>query len=189
MQVHEITALAGARKRRKRRGRGESSGLGKTSGRGHKGVQARSGGGVRPLSEGGAFPLFRRVPKRGFNNYHFRTEYDVVNLASLNSAFSDGQTVDRAGLRGQGLIGGGDAPIKILAKGTLERKLTVEVHAVSASAREQIEKAGGSIKLIERRDPRTLAKAKRGSAKNRKREKSAKRPRPTRRKADSNAAG
>lgn len=187
MQVHEITALAGARKRRKRRGRGESSGLGKTSGRGHKGMQARSGGGARPLSEGGAFPLFRRVPKRGFNNYNFRTEYAVVNLGKLNECFTDGQTVDAAALREHKLIGGG-RPVKVLAKGTLERKLTVECDAISQAAREQIEKAGGSIKLIDRKDPKALAKAKRGSAKKRKRDKNFKRPRPARAKAESKAA-
>ncbi len=163
--VHEITLLAGARKRRKRVGRGESSGLGKTAGRGHKGLQSRSGGGTRRLTEGGQMPIFRRLPKRGFNNYNFRTEFEIVNLSTLNERFSDGDTVDLERLRAARLVQGADALVKILAKGALERKLTVEAHAFSKQARELIEKVGGQARLIERRTPQEAAKAKRNSVK------------------------
>lgn len=163
--VHEITALAGGRKRRKRVGRGESSGSGKTSGRGHKGLQSRSGGGVRKLTEGGQMPIFRRLPKRGFNNYNFRTEFNIVNLSSLNDRFSDGDTVDLAKLRAERLVQGSGVLVKILAKGVLERKLTIEAHAFSKQAKELIEKAGGQVRLIERRTPQAAAKAKRNSVK------------------------
>ena len=164
--VHEITALAGTRKRRKRVGRGESSGLGKTAGRGHKGLQSRSGGGTRRLTEGGQTPIFRRLPKRGFNNYNFRTEFEIINLSTLNGRFSDGDTVDLEKMRAARLVQGTNALVKILAKGALERKLTVEAHAFSKQARELIEKAGGQARLIERRTPQEAAKAKRNSVKN-----------------------
>ena len=164
--VHEITTLAGAGKRRKRVGRGESSGLGKTCGRGHKGLQSRSGGGTRRMTEGGQMPIFRRLPKRGFNNENFRTEFEVINIATLNERFSDGDTVDLAKLRAARLVHGAKPLVKVLAKGVLERKLTVEAHAFSKQAIELIEKAGGQARLIERRTPQEAAKAKRNSVKN-----------------------
>jgi large subunit ribosomal protein L15 len=162
--LHEITRQAGAHPRRKRVGRGESSGRGKTCGRGHKGCQSRSGGGVRPLSEGGQMPIFRRLAKRGFSNFHFRTEFQQINLKMLNDRFSDGDTVNGESLAAAGLIDPDGAPIKILAKGAIERKLTVEAHAFSQSAREAIEKAGGSVKPIDAATPAAKAQAKRKTA-------------------------
>ncbi len=165
MMLNNITAAAGAHHRRKRVGRGESSGHGRQSGRGNKGTQARAGGGARPLHEGGQMPLFRRVPKRGFSNFNFATVYAVVNVGDLEECFDAGETVTRDALRERGLVRGGTRPLKVLGKGTLNKKLTVEADAVSGKAREAIEKAGGAIKLVERKDPAALAKAKRNSAK------------------------
>ena len=170
MMINDITAKAGAHKPRKRVGRGESSGTGKTSGRGHKGYQARSGGGPHSLHEGGQMPIFRRIPKRGFNNANFRTEYDVVNLASLEQRFSDGDTVGPEALHSLNLVGGGAARVKVLAKGELTKKLTVEAHAFSGKAREAIERAGGKVNLIDVVDSAKRAREKRNSAKNRTRE-------------------
>ncbi len=165
MRLDEITALAGAHRRRKRVGRGEASGHGKTCGRGNKGCQSRAGGGTRILHEGGQMPIFRRLPKRGFSNFEFRTAYQVVNLARLDKIFSAGQAVDVAALRQHGLVSG-DAPlVKILGTGTLSKKLSVEAHAFSASAAEAIEKAGGTVKRIERGVPADKARAKRNTAK------------------------
>ncbi len=165
MNLNEITAQAGARKRRKRVGRGESSGAGKTCGRGHKGCQSRSGGGTRPLYEGGQMPLFRRVPKRGFSNVKFATPVDVLNLGRLDQLFNDGDDLTIDVLRAKRLVNGGSHLVKILAKGDISKKLTIHAHAFSASAREAIEKAGGTAKLIERIDAAAQAKAKRFSAK------------------------
>lgn len=165
MMQNEITSRVGAHKRRKQVGRGESSGRGKTCGRGHKGCQSRSGGGVRPLTEGGQMPIFRRLPKRGFNNYQFRTRYEVVNLGDLEGGFDAGETADVAALHRLGLVQRAGALVKLLGKGTLSKKLTVEAHACSPAAREGVEKAGGTLKLIERRSPAEKAKAKRFSAK------------------------
>ena len=164
MMLNDITRTAGARSRRKRVGRGESSGHGKTCGRGTKGCQSRSGGGVRPLTEGGQMPIFRRLPKRGFSNFQFCTRYEVVNLADLEARFADGATVDVAALQRARLVRTGQGPVKVLGTGALSKKLTIEAHAVSQSAREAIEKAGGTVKLIARRDPAKQAKAKRKTA-------------------------
>lgn len=163
--LNELLAQAGAHKRRKRVGRGESSGHGRQSGRGNKGCQARAGGGTRPLHEGGQMPIFRRLPKRGFNNFEFRREYQVVNLGSLEIAFDASATVNIETLRQKRLIEGAAPLVKILSKGTLSKKLTVEAHAFSASAKEAIEKAGGTVKQIERVDPAAAARAKRNTAK------------------------
>jgi large subunit ribosomal protein L15 len=165
MMLSEVTAQAGRHKRRKRVGRGESSGTGKTAGRGHKGCQSRSGGGVHPLSEGGQMPLFRRLPKRGFSNYNFRNEFEVVNVAELERCFGDGDTVDPDVLRKLRLIQATTPRVKILAKGALAKKLTVEAHAFSAGAVKAIENAGGTVKLIELPDAAAQARAKRNSAK------------------------
>jgi large subunit ribosomal protein L15 len=165
MMLDQILAEAGAHKRRKRVGRGESSGHGRQSGRGNKGCQARAGGGTRPLHEGGQMPIFRRLPKRGFSNFEFRREYQVVNLGSLETDFENGETANIETLRQKGLVAGATPLVKILGKGTLSKKLTVEAHAFSASAKEAIEKAGGTVKPIERTDPAVAAKAKRNSAK------------------------
>lgn len=164
MMLNQLTAEAGAHKRRKRVGRGESSGHGRTSTKGNKGCQSRAGGGVRPLTEGGQMPLFRRLPKRGFSNFHFRTEYAVVNLSDLEAHFGAGEKVDVAALKAKGLLAG-PKPLKILGDGTLAKKLTVEAHACSAKAKAAIEAAGGSVSLIAKRDRAALAKAKRNTAK------------------------
>jgi len=145
MNLHTLKPNAGSKHRVKRLGRGESSGLGKTSGRGHKGQKSRSGGGVRPGFEGGQMPLHRRLPKRGFNNTRFQDKIAVVNVASLEDRFEDGATVSEASLRAARLIKGTYDGVKVLGNGNITKKLTVEGCTVSASAREKIEKAGGSI--------------------------------------------
>lgn len=161
MQLHEITKAAGANKRRKRLGRGESSGLGKTSGKGHKGCQSRSGGGTRRLSQGSQLPIFRRIPKRGFNNFNFRTDYEVVNLRDLDKCFDNGAKVDQDALLKARLIHGTDTLIKILGKGELTKKLAISAHAASAGAKTAIEKSGGTLELIEVLDKAAAWKAKR----------------------------
>jgi len=145
MNLHTLKPNAGSKHRVKRLGRGESSGLGKTSGRGHKGQKSRSGGGVRPGFEGGQMPLHRRLPKRGFNNTRFQDKIAVINVSSLEDRFEDGATVNEASLRSARLIKGTYDGVKVLGNGNLTKKLTVEGCTVSASAREKIEKAGGSI--------------------------------------------
>ncbi|MFK7909981.1 MAG: 50S ribosomal protein L15 [Akkermansiaceae bacterium] len=145
MNLQNIKPRPGAKHRIKRLGRGESSGTGKTAGRGHKGQKARSGGGVRPGFEGGQMPLHRRLPKRGFNNTRFQDKIAVVNVASLEERFEDGATVNLESLKAARLVKGTYDVIKILGNGNLEKKLTVEGCKVSASAKEKIEKAGGSI--------------------------------------------
>jgi large subunit ribosomal protein L15 len=128
-------------------GQGESSGHGKTSGRGGKGQTARSGSSIRIGFEGGQMPLIRRIPKRGFNNVRHTIRYLPVNLEELN-AFDDGARVDEATLRSAGLANGAGAGIKILGDGELTRKLTVNVHAFSASAKAKIEAKGGTCELV-----------------------------------------
>lgn len=142
MRLHSIKPRPGAKHRRKRLGAGESSGHGKTSGRGGKGQSARSGSSIRIGFEGGQMPLIRRLPKRGFNNARFATEYAPVNLDSLN-IFADGATIDEGALRKAGLANGQVLPIKILARGVLAKKLTVRAAAFSAAAKEAIERLGG----------------------------------------------
>lgn len=144
MNLHEMKPRPGSRHRTKRLGCGESSGHGKTSGKGHKGQKARSGGSIRLGFEGGQMPLIRRLPKRGFNNAAFKARYAIVNLEDLNQ-FDDGATVDAAALREKNLIRGNFDGIKVLGRGELTRNLTVAADKVSASAREKIEKAGGSV--------------------------------------------
>ena len=145
MNLHELKPNPGAKHRRKRLGCGESSGLGKTSGRGHKGQKSRSGGGVRPGFEGGQMPLHRRLPKKGFSNVQFAPKVAVVNVSQLNAKFEDGSTVTAETLRAAGLINGSYDAVKVLGNGDLERKLTVAVDAVSASAKAKIEQAGGTV--------------------------------------------
>lgn len=144
MRLHSIKPRPGAKHRRKRLGIGESSGHGKTSGRGGKGQSARSGSSIRIGFEGGQMPLIRRLPKRGFNNSRFGTEYAPVNLDSLNK-FDDGSIVDEAALRKAGLANGQVLPIKILARGTLSKKLVVKATAFSVAAKEAIERLGGRV--------------------------------------------
>ncbi len=145
MRLHDVQPRPGAKKRRKRIGCGESSGHGKTSCKGHKGQKARAGKGIRPGFEGGQMPLHRRLPKKGFSNDQFRDVYEVVNVGSLNDAFEDGAVINEASLRESGLVNRNCDAIKILGTGDLSRKLTIEIKSVSASAREKIEKAGGSV--------------------------------------------
>ena len=145
MNLHNLKPNRGAKHRVKRLGCGESSGLGKTSGRGHKGQKSRSGGGVRPGFEGGQMPLHRRLPKRGFNNTRFQDKIAVVNVASLNERFEDGDTVNMGTLKAARLVKGTYDGVKVLGNGDLAKKLTIEGCKVSASAKEKIEKAGGSI--------------------------------------------
>ena len=146
MKLHELKPAEGSRKERNRVGRGIGSGNGKTSGRGHKGQNARSGGGVRPGFEGGQNPLFRRLPKRGFTNIN-RKEYAIVNLDALNR-FEDGAEVTPALLLETGVVSNEKSGIKVLGNGTLNVKLTVKAHKFSASAKEAIENAGGTIEVI-----------------------------------------
>ncbi len=150
MNLTEITKLAGSHKRRKRVGRGEASGHGKTSGRGHKGCNARAGGGVRLLTEGGQMPLFRRLPKRGFNNANFRTECEVVNLSDLEACFESGATVNRQRLIEAGLVrpNRDSKPVKILGGGSITKRLIVEANRFSKSAAEKIAQAGGQAKQV-----------------------------------------
>jgi len=152
MRLHDLKPRPGARHRRKRLGQGESSGHGKTSGRGGKGQTARSGSSIRIGFEGGQMPLIRRIPKRGFNNARHATLYLPVNLEVLNR-FEDGARVDEAVLRTAGLANGRVKRIKILGDGELTRKLTVSAHAFSAAARLKIEAKGGSCELIAPKNP------------------------------------
>ena len=143
MRLHDLKPRPGAKHRKKRLGQGESSGHGKTSGRGGKGQTARSGSSIRPTFEGGQMPLFRRLPKRGFSNARFATTYIPVNVESLN-AFDEGARVDEAALRKTGLANGkSSGGIKILGDGALTKKLTVVADAFSTGARKQIEALGG----------------------------------------------
>jgi len=145
MQLHDLKSAPGSRRRRQRIGRGTGSGRGKTSGRGQKGQNARSEG-FRLGFEGGQMPLSQRIPKLpGFKN-PFKKVYSIVNVSKL-SRFRDGSKVDAQSLADAGLARGGEE-IKILGAGRIRRKLTVEAHAISNSAREAIEKAGGSVKLL-----------------------------------------
>jgi large subunit ribosomal protein L15 len=144
MNLHTLQPRPGSKHRVKRLGCGESSGHGKTSGKGHKGQKARSGGSIRLGFEGGQMPLIRRVPKRGFNNAEFKTRYGIVNVSDLEQ-FDNGTTIDEKALRAAGFVRGIFDGIKILGNGELTKKLTVTAAKVSASAKEKIEKAGGTV--------------------------------------------
>jgi large subunit ribosomal protein L15 len=147
MRLHDLKPRPGAKHRRKRLGIGESSGHGKTSGRGGKGQSARSGSSIRSTFEGGQMPLFRRMPKRGFNNANFTIYYLPVNLVELE-AFDNGARVDESALKAAGLAKGKAAGIKILGSGTLTKKLTVVASAFSASAKAKIEALGGVCEIV-----------------------------------------
>lgn len=144
--LSNLSPAPGSRKNKKRVGRGVGSGHGKTSTVGHKGQKARSGGVTMPGFEGGQMPYYRRLPKRGFTNI-FRTEYNIINLQSLNR-FNDGDKVTPEFLSEVGLLRDSKKPVKLLGRGSLEKKLTIAVHKVSASARAAVEKAGGKIEEI-----------------------------------------
>ena len=146
MYIHELSPAEGSKKDVKRVGRGHGSGWGKTSGKGHKGQNARSGGGVRPGFEGGQMPLARRIPKRGFNNI-FAAKMAAVNVSSLE-IFKEGTEVDAELLLASGLVKNIDNGVKILGDGELTKNLTVKADAFSASAKEKIEKAGGKAEVM-----------------------------------------
>jgi large subunit ribosomal protein L15 len=143
MKLHTLTNTPGAKTRRRRVGCGIGSGHGKTSGRGNKGMKARSGGGVRPGYEGGQMPLYRKLPHRGFNNYKFRTEYTLINIGDFSLVKAD--KIDAAALIEAGLIRKDSLPLKVLGSGKLDRAVTVTAHKFSVSARESIKKAGGQV--------------------------------------------
>ena len=146
MKLHELRPAEGSAKAAWRKGRGAGSGNGKTAGKGHKGQNARSGGGVRPGFEGGQLPLYRKLPKRGFNNYRFAKVYAIVNVAALN-VFEDGAVVDVAALLEKKIIRKELDGLKVLGNGELTKKLTVKASVFSASAKEKIEAAGGKIEV------------------------------------------
>ena len=147
MKLHEL-APAVPTKKAWRKGRGPGSGNGKTGGRGHKGQQARSGGGVRIGFEGGQMPAYRRLPKRGFNNARFATEYAIVNLSVLDKFFEDGAVVDLVALVEANIIAKPLDGLKVLGNGNLTKKLTVKAQKVSETAKEKIEAAGGTVEVI-----------------------------------------
>lgn len=145
MNLNNIPTIKGATHPTKRLGRGEGSGHGKTSGKGHKGQKARSGGGIRIGFEGGQMPLYRKLPRRGFNNFNFRTNYQTVNVGELGKI--EGDTVDREALIKAGLIRNNSQMVKLLGDGEVTKAFTVTVDKISAGAKSKIESAGG--KLVE----------------------------------------
>ncbi len=147
VDLSNLRPKAGSVRPRKRVGRGPGSGHGKTSGRGHKGRKSRSGGTTPPGYEGGQMPLQRRLPKRGFRN-PTRQRYSEVNLSALDAKFSAGAVVDPASLAETGLVRKKNAPVKVLAKGSVTKPLTVRAHAFSAKAKKLIEAAGGTVEVI-----------------------------------------
>ena len=148
MKLHELSPAVGSAKANWRKGRGPGSGNGKTAGKGHKGQNARSGGGVRPGFEGGQLPLYRKLPKRGFNNAKFAKVYAIVNVATLNKYFEDGAVVDLEALLNAKIVRKAGDGLKVLGNGELTRKLTVKAAVFSASAKEKIEAAGGKIEVV-----------------------------------------
>jgi large subunit ribosomal protein L15 len=169
MKLNELRDNPGARKGRVRVGRGIGSGLGKTAGRGQKGQKSRSGVSVWGF-EGGQMPLHMRLPKRGFNNI-FAKDFAEVNIGAIQKAIDAGKldargTLDHDALKAAGLARGGKDGVRLLGKGELKAKLALKIAGASKGAREAVEKAGGSIELIERKNPAELAAAKKGSAKN-----------------------
>ena len=147
MKLHELSPAEGSVKSGFRKGRGAGSGNGKTAGKGHKGQNARSGGGVRPGFEGGQLPLYRKLPKRGFNNVRFAKQYTVINVQSLNK-FGNGEVVDSAALLNAGIINDIFDGVKVLGEGELTKKLTVKAAVFSASAKEKIEAVGGKTEVV-----------------------------------------
>ena len=147
MKLHELSPAEGSVKENYRKGRGPGSGNGKTAGKGHKGQNARSGGGVRPGFEGGQLPLYRKLPKRGFNNYRFGKKFAIINVQSLNK-FNDGEVVDFAALLSAGIIHNVFDGVKVLGEGEIAKKLTVKAAIFSASAKEKIEAAGGKTEVV-----------------------------------------
>lgn len=147
MKLNELKYNEGSKKDIKRLGRGSSSGTGKTSGKGHKGQNARSGGGVKPTFEGGQLPLYRRLPKRGFSNAMFKITYSIINVSDLNM-FDEGTVVTPELLKEMGIIKKQLSGVKVLGNGSLEKKLTVRANVFSNSAKEKIEAAGGKAEVM-----------------------------------------
>ena len=147
MKLHELSPKEGSVKSNFRKGRGPGSGNGKTAGKGHKGQNARSGGGVRPGFEGGQLPLYRKLPKRGFKNFLFKKNYTIINVQSLNR-FEDGDVVDNAALLLKGVISNINDGVKVLGEGELTKKITVKAAVFSAAAKEKIEAAGGKTEVV-----------------------------------------
>jgi large subunit ribosomal protein L15 len=149
MRIEDLKPAPGSTKKRKRIGRGPGSGHGKTSGKGHKGLNARSGGGVRPGFEGGQMPLYRRLPKRGFLPYGGKTEFAIVNVGELAGRFAAGSVVDPEALAASGLIRkSGRGAVKVLGDGDVAHALTVRVHKVSGAARQKREAVGGRVEAL-----------------------------------------
>ena len=148
MKIHELSPAEGSTQERFRKGRGAGSGNGKTAGKGHKGQNARSGGGVRPGFEGGQLPLYRKLPKRGFNNARFGRQYVIVNIKTLNERFNDGEVVDYAALLNKGIINKVFDGVKVLGEGEVAKKLTVKAAVFTAGAKEKIEAAGGKTEVV-----------------------------------------
>ena len=147
MKLHELSSAPGATHRRKRVGRGDSSGLGRTCGRGEKGQKSRSGSTIRPHFEGGQIPLFRRLPKRGFNHPTHK-EYNLVNVSTLEEFFDAGAEVDAEALRSKGVIRKNSLPLKVLADGEVTKSLKVKAAKFSKAAKEKIEAAGGACEVV-----------------------------------------
>jgi len=148
MKLHDIAPTPGSKKSRRRVGRGDSSGYGKTAGRGEKGQSSRTGSVSRPFFEGGQIPLFRRLPKRGFKNAD-RIVYAIVNLNVLEDNFANGDVVDLAALQSKKLLGKGETRVKILANGEISKALTVKAEKFSETAKAKIEAAGGKTEVID----------------------------------------
>ena len=148
MKLHELSPAEGSVKAGFRKGRGPGSGNGKTAGKGHKGQNARSGGGVRPGFEGGQLPLYRKLPKRGFNNARFGKQFAIVNVKALSEAFENGAVVDAAALIEKGIISAVFDGVKVLGNGEITKNLTVKATIFSAQAKEKIEAAGGKTEVV-----------------------------------------
>lgn len=148
LKLHSIKPNPGAKHRKKRLGNGESSGLGKTCGKGNKGQKARSGGTIRPGFEGGQMPLHRRLPKKGFSNKRFRDTIVSINVSQLDKFFEAGENVDENTLRSVGLVQGTCDAVKLLGNGELTKKLNITVDFVSASAREKVTQSGGTLTVL-----------------------------------------
>ena len=149
MRIEDLRPAAGSTRKRKRIGRGPGSGQGKTSGKGHKGLNARSGGGVRPGFEGGQMPLYRRLPKRGFLPYGGKTEFAIVNVGDLSDRFAAGTVIDPDALVSSRLIRkSGRGAVKVLGDGAVAHALTVRAHKVSEGAKQKLEAAGGHVEVL-----------------------------------------
>ena len=148
MNLHDLYPVPGTNKKTKRLGQGIGSGTGKTAGKGNKGQKSRSGGGVRPGFEGGQMPLSRRIPKRGFNNARFAVNYQIVNIEELCRVFTSDQEVSVNELLSSRLIHSAVLPVKILARGEMDKPLIVKANAFSESAKNKIEAAGGKVEVV-----------------------------------------